>query len=65
MSSEGNRPNLPIRAVRRTPVAGRSAVGQVLALVIVLLVALPLLPLILLIIGWIRLLDRYQADRNG
>lgn len=46
---------------RRFPVSGRYAAGQLLAAIVVLIVALPLLPLILLIVAWIRLRDRAAA----
>lgn len=41
--------------------SGRYAAGQVLAVGIVLLLALPLLPFILLIVAWIRFRDRASA----
>lgn len=44
---------------------GRYAAGQLLALGLVLLLALPLLPLILLVIAWIRYRDRAGRDRAG
>ncbi|MFK3980443.1 hypothetical protein ACI2K4_08695 [Micromonospora sp. NPDC050397] len=44
-----------------TRMSGRYATGQLLALLVVTLIGLPLLPLLLLIIAWIRLRDRAQA----
>ncbi|MBF9128388.1 hypothetical protein I0C86_05190 [Plantactinospora sp. S1510] len=41
--------------------SGRYAAGQVLAVGIVFLLALPLLPLILPIVAWIRFRDRAAA----
>ncbi|MGI5153226.1 hypothetical protein ACQEVC_43810 [Plantactinospora sp. CA-294935] len=61
MSPAGSRPEWSPGRTRTTPASGRYAVGQVIAVGIVLLVALPLLPLILLIIAWIRLRDRAAA----
>ncbi|GAB3972884.1 hypothetical protein V1634_06785 [Plantactinospora veratri] len=58
MSPAGSRPDRSPGRARTTPTSGRYAAGQVLAVGIVLLVALPLLPLILLIVAWIRLRDR-------
>lgn len=46
---------------RRHLISGRYAAGQFLAAIVVLIVALPLLPLIFLIIAWIRLRDRAAA----
>jgi hypothetical protein len=37
------------------------ATGQVLATIAIMLVCLPLLPLILLLIAWVRLRDRLAA----
>jgi hypothetical protein len=43
----------------------RYAAGQLLGLVLVLLLALPLLPLLLLIIGWLRVRHRWAPDQPG
>ncbi|MEO3742896.1 hypothetical protein [Plantactinospora sp. B5E13] len=51
----------PASPGRRSRVSGRYAAGQLLAAIVVLVVALPLLPLILLIVAWIRLRDRAAA----
>jgi len=61
MSPAGFRPNRFTGRLRSTSMSGRYAAGQVLAVGIVLLIALPLLPLILLIVAWIRLRDRAAA----
>ncbi|GAA3724171.1 hypothetical protein GCM10022225_01290 [Plantactinospora mayteni] len=61
MSPAGSRPDRSTGRARTTPTSGRYATGQLLAVGIVLLIALPLLPLILLIIAWIRLRDRAAA----
>ncbi|GAA1855574.1 hypothetical protein [Asanoa iriomotensis] len=46
-----------------TRVSGKYAGGQLLALVFVAIITLPLLPLILLVIAWIRFRDRRAAAR--
>ncbi|MFY1690977.1 hypothetical protein [Plantactinospora sp. WMMB782] len=61
MSPAGSRPDRSTGRARTTPTSGRYAVGQFLAVGIVLLVALPLLPLIALVVAWIRLRDRAAA----
>lgn len=55
MSPAGSRPNWYIGRLRTS---GPYAAGQLLAVGIVLLIALPLLPFILLIVAWIRFRDR-------
>ncbi|MEQ4303221.1 hypothetical protein ABNF97_17835 [Plantactinospora sp. B6F1] len=61
MSPAGSRPGRSPGRPRTAPTSGRYAAGQVLAVGVVLLVTLPLLPLILLIVAWIRLRDRAAA----
>ncbi|MFY1669372.1 hypothetical protein ACN27G_05355 [Plantactinospora sp. WMMB334] len=61
MPPADSRPGRNSDHVRSTPTSGRYAAGQVLAVGIVLLIALPLLPVILLIVAWIRLRDRAAA----
>ncbi|MEV0394079.1 hypothetical protein [Polymorphospora rubra] len=52
----------PLSTVPRHPARpGAAATGQVLALLLVTLVVLPLLPVILLVVAWIRLRDRFGA----
>lgn len=51
-------------AAHRIPAAGAPsgyATGQLLAFAVVLLLVLPLLPLILLVIGWVRYRDHGSA----
>lgn len=61
MSTTAPRRNRFAGRLRSTPMSGRYAVAQALAVGIVLLIALPLLPFILLIVAWIRLRDRAAA----
>ncbi|MFC6017123.1 hypothetical protein ACFP2T_13025 [Plantactinospora solaniradicis] len=61
MSPAGPRPSRFPGGARSNPMSGRYAAGQVLAVGIVFLLALPLLPLILPIIAWIRFRDRAAA----
>ena len=61
MSPRGSHPHWSGPNARQTRMSGRYATGQLLALLVVLLIGLPLLPLLLLIIAWIRLRDRAQA----
>lgn len=52
----------------RGPGSGRYATGQLLALILVALVALPLFPLLVVVVAWIRLRDRRDdcaAPRAG
>jgi hypothetical protein len=51
----------PANPDRRMPPADRYATGQLLALAVVLLVGLPLLPIITLLVFWMRLRDRILA----
>jgi len=46
-------------------VSGKYAAGQVLAIVVVAVIALPFLPLILLVLAWIRLRDRLASSRES
>jgi hypothetical protein len=61
MSPRGTPPHWSGPNVQQSRMSGRYATGQLLALLVVLLIGLPLLPLLLLIIAWIRLRDRAQA----
>lgn len=61
MSPAGPRPSRFPGRVPGNPMSGRYAAGQVLAVGIVFLLALPLLPLILPIVAWIRFRDRAAA----
>jgi hypothetical protein len=48
-----------------TAMSGRYAVGQLLAVAVVLLIALPVLPVILLVMIGIRVRDRVRARAGG
>ncbi|WP_329108540.1 hypothetical protein OG792_07745 [Micromonospora sp. NBC_01699] len=61
MSPPGSHPHWSGPNARPSRMSGRYATGQLLALIVVVLVGLPLLPLLLVIIAWIRLRDRTQA----
>ncbi|WP_326560190.1 hypothetical protein [Micromonospora sp. NBC_01796] len=67
MLPRSTRRNRSGRDVRHPQKSGGYATGQLLGLLVVLLIGLPFLPLLLLIILWIRLKDRTQGrpDRQA